>query len=233
MELKWNAPLPRSTRFQSILLGLLFTLEALLHPACNPPATVDLAASDLDVKITVIDTDKNPSDHKVPIVMQFFTNGKFVQLASNATVTCNGVALSWNGLGYAQRVPIVATGGAYSCRHQRNNVTATANATVPARPVITSPTPGATVTRSNSLTIAYQPDGGTGVRGGAGDGSTGLSGNVQADNGFFTGFDVSTLKAGPGTVSITREFTFTPPSGGFKSVEVKYSAGSDVNVTWN
>jgi hypothetical protein len=193
---------------------------------------VDLPAADLDVKIAVIDTAETPSDGKVPIVVQFFNAGRFVELAGNAAVRCNGVAMAFNGLGYAARVPIVAVGGTYQCAHNRSGVTTSASVTVPSRPVFVSPTQNATVARSTSLTITYVADSGTGMRGSAGDGTIGRSGNVQPDNGTYTGFDVSSLNAGPGSIGLTRELTFTPSGTGFKSVAFTYSSGSDINVTW-
>lgn len=84
--------------------------------------------------------------------------------------------MSFNALGYAERVPIVAVGGTYNCVHTRNGVSTTANVTVPSRPVFVSPTQGATVARSNGLTINYVAGSGSGIRG-AGDGSVGLGGN--------------------------------------------------------
>jgi hypothetical protein len=204
----------------------------LLLTACTPPPVVDLPASDLDVKLAVIDTDASPSDSRVPIVVQFFSAGRFVELAGNATVTCNGVTMSWNGLGYAARVPIVAVGGMYQCSHVRNGVTTTASVTVPARPVFVSPTQNATVARSTSLTITYVPGSGTGVRASAGDGTIGRGGNVQPDNGTYTGFDVSSLNAGPGSIGLTRELTIVASGTGFSSAEFEYSSGSDINVTW-
>jgi len=212
-------------------LGGIPVLGMLALRDCNPPPTVDLAAVDLDVTITVIDTERNPSDHKVPIVVQFFSHGKFVQLATSASVRCNGVVLAWNGLGYAERVPQVAPGGSYNCSHMRSGVTATASLVVPPRPVLLSPAPGP-VTRSSALALAYAPGGGIGVRGSAGDGSTGLGGGLQPDNGAYSGFNVSALHAGPGSLGLTRELTMTLLATGFKSVTVKYSTGSDISVTW-
>lgn len=206
-------------------------LTAVLLVGCNPPAVVDALGSDLSVRVTVIDTEANPSDGKVPIVLQFSSNGTVVQLAAGASVTCNGVAMPWNGLGYAERVPIVAAGGTYTCVHERNGVTSSILITVPARPVILSPTPGAFVARSASLTVTYVADAGTGVRVSAGDGSTGLGGNLQPDNGAST-VDVSSLKAGPGSIGVTREFAITPAPGGFQAASVSYSSGSDISVTW-
>lgn len=214
------------------LSGWLILVLWLLAACNNPPPVVDLPAADLDVKVTIIDTDATPSDNKAPIVVQFFNGGNFVQLGNNAAVSCNGVALTWNGLGYAERVPLVAPGGLYRCTHGRSGVNTNVDITVPARPVFVAPTQGATVNRSGSLTITYVPGSGAGMRASAGDGSTGLGGNLQADNGTFSGFDVSSLQAGPGTLGLTREFTVTPGGTGFHSAEIKYSSGADIDITW-
>jgi hypothetical protein len=210
-----------------VWIGLSFLV------ACQPPATVDKPASELAVKLTVIDTEATPSDGKVPVIMQFFFDGKYVKLASNATVTCNGVTLTDHGLGYAERVPIRLVGGTYTFQHSRGGVNTTVSITVPSRPVIISPAAGSSVPRSSSLTISYVAGSGSGVRGSAGDNATGKSGNVQPDNGTYSGFDVSDLNAGPGRIGITREFTNIHTGGsGFSSVESKYSSGSDINITW-
>lgn len=214
------------------LIGWLAVALWLLAACNNPPPVVDLPAADLDVKITVVDTDANPADGKAPIVVQFFNGGTFVQLSNNVAVSCNGVALTWNGLGYAERVPLVAPGGIYRCTHGRSGVNTSVDIVVPARPVFVAPTQGATVNRSSGLTITYVPGSGTGMRASAGDGSTGLGGNLQADDGTFSSFDVSSLQAGPGSLGLTREFTFTPGGTGFQSAEIKYSSGADINVTW-
>jgi len=210
-----------------VWIGLAFLI------ACQPPATVDKPASELAVKLTVIDTDETPSDGKVPVVMQFFFDGKYVKLASNATVTCNGVTLTDHGLGYAERVPIQSVGGTYTFQHSRGGVNTTVSVTAPPRPVFVSPTAGLSVPRSSNLTISYVAGSGSGIRGSAGDGSTGKGGNLQPDNGTYSGFDVSDLNAGAGTIGLTREFTDIHTGGsGFSSVESKYSSGSDINITW-
>lgn len=229
-----NRDLYRTTRSLVFNPGSLL-LSGLFLGACMPPPTTDLPASDLNVKITVIDTAENPSDGKVPIVVQFVSNGRVVALASNATVTCNGVAMSWNGLvvGYAERVPIVAVGGTYSCAHRRNGVTTTANVTVPSRPVFVSPAQGDLVTLSKNLTIKYIPADGTGVDAGAGDGVTGIEQNIfEPDNGVYTGLDVSPLRGGPGSINLIRKFEATPSGTSFRSVQITYHSSSRITVTW-
>jgi len=215
----------------TVAVFLLFGM--FVFSACQPPATVDEPASALAVKFTVIDTEATPSDGKVPVVMQFFFGGKYVKLAGNASVTCNGVTLTDHGIGFAERVPILPPGGAYTFQHSRGGVNTTVSIAVPPRPVITSPTAGASVARSSNLIINYVSGSSSGVRGSAGDASTAKSGAVQPDNGTYTGLDVSTFQAGAGRVGITREFENIHSGGsGFSSVESKYNSGSDVNVTW-
>lgn len=215
-------------RFSSLILLSLF-----MFTACNPPPVVDQPASDLDVKIAVLDVDESPSDGKVIVAVQFFSNGKYVELGDNVTVKCNDVLMPWNGLlGYAGRVPMVQAGGTYVCVHERNGQTSTITVLAPARPVFVSPVEGATVSRSSSLTITYTSGSGTGVRGGASDSATSFSANVQPDNGTYT-LDASSMHAGPGTISLTRELTFTPAGSGFHSVEVSYSSGSEIAITWS
>jgi archaellum component FlaF (FlaF/FlaG flagellin family) len=220
-------------RYFLISAGIIYIALLMSCKGCNPPATVDTPASNLDLKVTIIDTDPNPSDGKVPVVAQFLLNGAVVQFGSSAQVTCNGVTLAFNGVGNAERVPMVAPGGTYSIVYTRGGTPTTLNATAPPRPTIVSPTANSTVTRSSSLTITYVSDGGAGVRGSAGDGSTGLGGNQEPDNGNYTGFNVSSLKAGPGTLGLTREFQNTVGGTGFKSAQVTYNVGSSIKVTWN
>jgi hypothetical protein len=213
--------------------GLVFVAILTSCRGCNPPATVDTPASNLDLKVTVIDTTATPSDGKAPVVAQFLLNGAVVQFGANAQVTCNGVALTFNGVGNTGRVPMVTPGGTYSVVYSRGGTSTTLNITVPSRPVIVSPAANSTVTRSSSLTITYVADGGSAVRGSAGDGSTGLGGNHELDNGNYTGFNVSSLKAGPGSLGLTREFQNAVGGTGFKSAQVAYSVGSEIKVTWN
>jgi hypothetical protein len=202
--------------------------------ACGPTPVADPAASSLSVTITVVDTEDPPSDGKVPIVVQFFTGSTMVQLASTTGVSCNSVGMTWNGLGYGARVPLASPGTTYSCTHTRNGVNSTTTLTVPARPSILTPTNGASVARTSSMTITYVADGGTGMRAVASDGMTAQGGahEPEPDNGTFTDLDTSGMQAGPGTLGIVRELSFAGSGSAFQSVTVKYSTGAHVNVTW-
>jgi hypothetical protein len=193
---------------------------------------VDVAASELAIRPSIIDSDPAPSDGKVPVVVQFTRGNAFVQLAASNTVTCNGVALSWNGLGYAERVPIVPAGGSLAVVYARAGVSTQVSVAVPVRPAVTSPASGAVLPRTPSLAIGYPAASSAGIRPGASDGATGLSGAEQPDTGTAT-LDVSKLRAGPGTVDISRRIVTSSAGAGFASVQITYSISSPaIHVTW-
>ncbi len=202
--------------------------------ACNKPVSpADTSPAALDVKISVLDTD--PKQNTLAVVMQFLSGGQIVQFAGGESVSCNNVALTFNALvsGYAERVPLLAPGGKYRFTYTRNGTPTTVEVTAPPRPVLLTPPPNAQVPRTTNLTITYTPGNGAAVRGSAGDGSTGLGGpGEQPDNGQYTGFDVTSLKAGPGTIGLTRILRLADTTTAFKSVNVEYSVSTDRAVTW-
>lgn len=222
------------TRLLLLLALLTFTFSC--NPSsCNPVTPTNTLPSALDVKIDLTD-EPTSSDGKNLVVMQFLSGGHAVQFTAGETVACNGMALAYNGLvlGYAGRVPIQPVGGAYAFVYIRAAVNTTISLPVPSRPVFTSPTNGATVTRSNNLTIHYVAGAGTGVDAGASDGSTGIQRNIfEADNGTYTGLDVSALHAGAGSIDLTRKFEATPAGTGFHSAQTMYRSVGNANVTWN
>ncbi len=224
-----NRVLPKTVLF---LAGAVFSLIFLFFSACNPPDTVDKPAAELDVKIHVLDTEENPSDGKLPVVMQFFFGGKYVKLTGNAAISCNGTPLQEQGLGYMGRVPLEPAGGTYTFQHSRGGVNTTVTVTVPPRPVFTPPTiEGATIPRTNNLAIHYLAGTGKSVRGRASD-ETNSTDNSQDDDGIHEGLDVSGFNAGAGTLSLTREFEDPISGSGFHSVENKYSSNKRINITW-
>ncbi|TMQ06833.1 MAG: hypothetical protein E6J91_37130 [Deltaproteobacteria bacterium] len=214
------------------LLTLAFASTAALA-ACGPPATVTGPSSGLSTTVNIIDITETPSDGKVIAVMQFSQGGKTVQIG-DATMTCNGVALTYNGLlfGYAERVPLVATGGTYRFRHTRSGVNSDVNVTVPPRPVFAAPTTaGATLARSASFTIHYVADGGTAVRGDASDPSHSKN-DSQADDGTHDGLDTSGFTPGPGTLSLTRTLQAAVAGTPFSSATSKFDTGKTIAITW-
>lgn len=195
-------------------------------------SSVDVPAAQLGLSVLIMDLDPSPSDGKVPVLVQPLQNGSAVQLAGASSLSCNGVALPWNGLAHAERVPIVATGGTYRIVHTRNGVNTQLVITVPPRPHVTAPSDGQAVTRSNHVQVSYTADGGTSVAAGASDGSTGIAGNDQPDSGTAT-VDVTALHAGAGTVGVSRKFMTSPTGTGFASVASTFTIGSpDVHVVW-
>jgi hypothetical protein len=214
-------------------LGVVAFGVMLMTTACNPTSPTDTSPGALDVRISVLDIYPNQND--LAVIMQFLSGGNVVKFVNGETVTCNNVALSYNGLtsGYAGRVTQVAPGGKYRFVYTRSGTQTTVEVTAPPRPAILTPAANAQVPRTTNLTITYTSAGGAAVRGGASDASS-SAGNPgeQSDNGTYTGLDVSSLKAGPGLVSLTRILRSTDTSTAFKSVAVEYDVSSEIPVTW-
>jgi hypothetical protein len=134
--------------------------------------------------------------------------------------------------GYAERVPLVATGGIYTFRHSRAGVNTDVAVVVPPRPVFSSPTTaGASLARSSSFTIHYVAGAGTSVRGDASD-ATNSRNNTQPDDGTHDGLDVSAFTPGPGTLSITRILEAPIGGTGFLSAASKFETGKTITITW-
>lgn len=213
-------------------LALAFALTTVA--ACNKPVSpADTSPGALDVKVSVLDTDAQ--QNTLAVVMQFFSGGSVAQFSGGETVTCNNVTLTFNGLvcGYAGRVPLLAPGGTYRFAYTRNGTQTAVDVTAPPRPAILTPPANATVARTTNLTIAYSAGGAAAVRGSASDGSTGLGGpGEQPDNGTYTGLDVSSLKAGPGSIGLTRILRFAQSGTAFKTAAVEYNVSADRPVTW-
>jgi len=151
-------------------LGLVALGAAFVTAACsNPVSPTDTSPGALDVRIAVLDIYPNQND--LAVVMQFLSGGKVVKFASGETVTCDNVALSFNGLtsGYAGRVPQLAPGGKFQFVYTRSGTQTTVEVTAPARPAILTPASNANVPRTTSLTITYTPAGGAALRGSARD----------------------------------------------------------------
>ena len=225
----WNGKCFSVARF--LLLGVLLAGFV----GCEPQPVVNEPASNLDVIFSVLDIDETPSDGKVIVVMQLLQNGKAVQITSNASTFCNGVALPYNGLlfGYAERVPIVPVGGAYNFRYSRNGVNTDVSITVPPRPVFSAPTvAGAALARSNSFTIRYVAGTGSSVRGDASDANNHSKNNSQPDDGTHDGLDVSGFTVGAGTLSITRLLESPIGGTGFLSAKRRFETNKTIAITW-
>ncbi len=198
---------------------------------CTPPPTVDEPAANLEVKAGYIDVDESPSDGKQPVIVQLFRGGTFVQLSGATAIDCNGVPLTWNGIGYAERVPLVPPGGTYTISYVRSAMITRMSVTVPPRPVITTPATGATVTRSATFQIIYPPGGGTSVRPGVAGPVTSRSGEAQPDDGTAT-IDASDVGTGAGSVSLVRDIEGTVSGTGFAAARFIYSTGKRQPVVW-
>lgn len=222
--------------FRWIVLPFLSAC-VLLALGCTPAPVVNVSPSALDARVNVVDAEPNPSDNKVVITVQFYSSGQFVQPAG-AVITANGTVLSFSGgIGYVERVPMVAAGGTYTIVHAVGGTSTTiAAVTAPPRPVITSPSAGAVLPRT-SATIAYVAGTGTNVSGRAagtraGSGSVSVTANDQPDNGTYGPLATNGFDAGAGHVSLTRVLVLSPASSGFNSVQLTYNVGNRVAVTW-
>jgi archaellum component FlaF (FlaF/FlaG flagellin family) len=217
----------------------LFLLLPAVLVACSqtPPPVIDSPASDLDFKVTITDT--NPASAHALVGVQVFQNGSLVQLGSNASIFAEGTMLQLSpGIyAYTAQVPRPA-GNSYSISYFHASGIRTTEIPTRDRPVIVSPAPQSVVPRSASYPISYAPATATatGVRGSVSDSSQAYGGSPdqQADSGTYTGIDTRPLNAGPGTVSITREYDGQPANlAGFKSVTYTYYISSaEVDVIW-
>ena len=218
----------------SLLRFIILGVSLAAISGCEPQPVVNEPASNLDVIFSVLDLDETPSDGKVIVVMHLLQNGKVVQV-TNASTSCNGVALPYNGLlfGYAERVPIVPVAGSYVFRYSRSGVNTDVTLTVPPRPVFSAPTvAGAALPRSNSFTIRYVAGSGTSVRGSANDSANHAANNGQADDGTHDGLDVSGFTPGAGTLGITRLLESPMAGTGFLSAKRRFETNKTINITW-
>lgn len=205
-----------------------------LLAGCPPTKVVDQPASDLEVTFNILDTDSNPSDGMVPIIVDVRVDGALVAIAATSTFTCDSVPLDNTALGYAARVPLVEPGGSYTFDFTRQGVVTTVAILAQTRPVITNPAAGGSVPRSTSLSIAYAAGGGKSVVGFAAAGASTVLGNAEADTGRYTGFDVSALTAGSGTLAVQRTLEGDLGGTGFQAAhQVLTTSSDDVPVVWN
>jgi hypothetical protein len=211
----------------------MLVFVALLAGCTNDPApVVDASATDLDVKIAVVES---TDEAKTLIILQFLQNGHIVQV--KAHVSCDGFKLDWNGLFYGARIPKVAGRKHYGCLYTHPTGLDVVNVDYRDPPTVTSPTPGATVTRTSAYSVAYSAGSATEVRGSARDIANpdhSVNGvpDAQPDDGSFDAIDTRTLQPGPGFVSVARTYTGSPALSNFNSATYEYTTGTTVSVSW-
>ena len=99
------------------ITALLIILVFITGCAPDPPPIVDVPASDLDVKVTILDS--VPEYQDVYINVQFFLNGKPVQFGDKAKVYSGDILnpMKFNPLlGYEERVKRQRAGSPYGIR---------------------------------------------------------------------------------------------------------------------
>lgn len=220
-----------STSKMSLLTVVAACAAGCVDTSAAQPEVVDLPAAELSFQPSILDDDAAPSDGMVPVVAQFYHGNTFVKLASG-TIACNGVALPWSDLGYSARIRVPSAGDSLVFVFTHSTATTQVTIRVPPRPVVMSPPSGAVLARSTNLAINYVPAISAGVRPGASDTMVGLSGSEQADSGVAY-LDVTGLRAGAGTVGLSRRYLTTSAGSGFQGVIATYTiASADVDVTW-
>jgi len=215
-----------------ILVAVVAVWAGCINGDASLTTVADVPAAQLIIEPSVIDADPAPSDGKLPVVVQFFHDNAFVQLAGNAGVMCNGMPMPWSGLGYAIRIPLPAAGDTLVFSHVRAGTTTMTMLRVPPRPVISLPTQGTTIKRTTNLAIVYSSTMSAGVRPDASDDTIGVIGSEQSDNGTAY-LDVSGLHVGNGAISIERRYVFLQAGTGFQGVDSTYTISSpDTAVIW-
>ncbi len=227
----------RSRALASFITIFLLLLGVSVACSSNTaPPVVDSPAADLDLKVSISDIYTPAST--VLCGVQFFQDGHLVQLGGNASISCEGsfLTLTPGIYAYMAQVPRRPSGATYSIGYWHSSGLRAAEIPSRDQPVILAPSPHSVVTRSAGFSISYTPAASAGVRGNVSDASQARGGtpDLQADNGTYTGIDTRPLNAGPGSVSITREYDGQAANpGGFKSVTYTYYISSaEVDVVW-
>jgi len=211
-------------------------LCVLLAVSCTQPRRASRAPSDqLAATISIID-EPNAADGKNICVLELKRGGALVQsFGDGALITCNGISMVYNNLapGFAARIPAQPTGGGYAFVLTRGGVVTPLTVPAVERPQLTGPLPGARVPRRRDLTVSYVPGGGDHVVVAASDGLDAHRSNGQRpDDGSYQNLDVTGLRAGPGTIRLTRTITSTPRSDAFTSTKVVYRIAAMIDVVW-
>lgn len=209
--------------------ALVAAMAAALCASCVAKNSV-ASADQLEIKATFTDVESS-SDGKQPVAVQFFEVGEYVNLRNGATIRCNGIELAQTSLGFIGRIPLMASGDTYKITHDLDGDVATLQVTVPARPAITSPAPGAQLPRTVAQTITFTAVSGSMVRSGAaGPGGT-SAGTWQPDSGMVT-VDATAVGAGTGTISVMRQLEGTVAGSGFAKAQFSYSIEKSLTVVW-
>lgn len=224
-----RAPLLPRLAAARCALALVFAF-ALFAAGCVAQSSVGITADQLEIEATFTDQE-NTTDAKQPVAVQFFENGKLVQLRNGATIRCNGVELAQTGLAFAGRVPQEASGSSYKITHELDGETATFAIAVPARPTITSPSSGAQLPRTAAQTVTFPAVSGSMIRLSASGTAGTATGTWIADGGSAT-VDASALGAGTGTLALMRQMEGAVANTGFAKARFTYAIEKSLTVVW-
>jgi hypothetical protein len=219
---------PRPRRSLAALAALVVLGASLA--GCVAQSSLGVTADQIEIEATFIDQESS-IDGKQPVTVQFFENGKLVQLRNGATIRCNGVELATIALGFGGRVPQEPSGGSYKITHELDGEIATFAIPVPARPTISSPASGAQLPRSAAQMVTFPAVSGSMIRLNA-SGTAGTSnGTWIADSGSAT-VDVTALGAGTGTLSLMRQMEGAVANTGFAKARFTYAIEKSLTVVW-
>jgi hypothetical protein len=196
--------------------------------------------SELDARVTIGPIE--PWVATMPIYISLTSNHIAMQLSGSDSLQCNGVTIKGQpsdilGYHYEGSVPRVGVGGVYECVYSHAGARAVVRVPVQPGPTVISPKAGATLTRTGTLTITYEPGAGAGVSGEINQ-SQGLLGGVystysgQPDTGTYTMPVSSGLKPGPGWIVLYRSWVIAPSGTGLKSVKVIDYSDTGIQVQW-
>lgn len=234
----------RITRRNSIGAAVALCALALVLLAGCKAVTQPQAPGAMDVSIEIQRFVQGQSH----IIVHFgLPNYDTVEFVSGETVACNGVYLRYALGSYVGDVPRESDSGTYTIIYTPAASAATptgttgpvtvAVAVVPAAVRVSQPTPGASVPLNTPLTVTYQPSQLANTTIGAviadarahfdftwPGGETGTLG-IPTDT-------LSSLEAGPGTLTVVRETMVYPSGTPFHSVVVHFKNLTQIPVTW-
>lgn len=183
------------------------------------------------------------------MILHFGTpNGDTVEFVSGETVACNGVYLRYALGSYVGDVPREGDSGTYTITYTpaasaaatptgTTGPVTVAVAVVPAAVQVSQPAPGASVPLNAPLTVMYQPSrlANTTIGAVVADARAHFDftwpGGETGTLGIPIG-TLSSLQAGPGTLTVVRETMAYPSGTPFHSVVVHFKNITQIPITW-
>ena len=174
---------------------------------------------------------------KIFISAEVDSGGAIQLLPAGTQIACDGSSLNYDEASgiYKGAVPSHAIGGSYNFTlTDASGAHFLATVLVRSRPVISSPTKGATVARAKGFTIQYAPDAtSVGVASTVRTNSdVFVSSAPETDNGTSAVYDLSTTTPGGGWVQIIRHYQVLHTDLGFSTISANYYTGHVATVNF-